>query len=495
MTRTRLLVQHRGGGGKSPGLATGASSLYERLVGEHEDRVIATAATFLDKLMPILEENCPGAEDEALPFHGFVKWVPDTNSFTGGWTAVTHVFSAEQQCASRMLGELRASGLAELDDLERALADDPIIGQRLDQEVSSSGAGGGTWQAAGLVQALVDRVIERADGFQLDNASRDALAAEWALRLRRSSDHIVAIVALYEFSADATPLALATDLEIDLLREEEIAAALSLGAGIGGLRPDERYASPTFGIRSFFESELYVGGVPPERSDDEVAIGTRARERAERVLLALRLFKAGRVAQSGTFDCVIWSEDKLTPASVSFGAGFGWHAGEPYVLAATDHERFRELWSALETVYERPVLAGALRRFTYAFERTLPEDKIVDLLIAAESLFFSDMGPRDRGEFRFRLSTRVALLVGDTPDERKQIAKFMRHAYDARSGIVHGGDPGKDNLRALDGNRVSAAECASALDDVMRRALRLGIMRLATGEPFPPDWDELMYGD
>jgi hypothetical protein len=70
----------------------------------------------------------------------------------------------------------------------------------------------------------------------------------------------------------------------------------------------------------------------------------------------------------------------------------------------------------------------------------------------------------------------------------------MRHAY-ARSRIVHVGDPGEKNLRSLDGKRVSAAECASALEDVMRRALQLAIVRLAADEPFPPAWDDLMYGE
>ncbi len=78
---------------------------------------------------------------------------------------------------------------------------------------------------------------------------------------------------------------------------------------------------------------------------------------------------------------------------------------------------------------------------------------IVDLLIAAETLFFSDITRADRGEFRFRLSSRVALLLGETPDERRRLAKFMRHAYDARSGVVHGGDPGAENLRALEGTQ------------------------------------------
>jgi len=40
-------------------------------------------------------------------------------------------------------------------------------------------------------------------------------------------------------------------------------AALTLGAGSIGLTMDERLVSRVFGIRSSFDSQLFVGGVPP----------------------------------------------------------------------------------------------------------------------------------------------------------------------------------------------------------------------------------------
>jgi len=53
-------------------------------------------------------------------------------------------------------------------------------------------------------------------------------------------------------------------------------------------------------------------------------------------------------------------------------------------------------------------MEGALRRFNFAAERTLPEDAIVDLMIAAETLFLSEAAPVDRGELRYRGSDGVS---------------------------------------------------------------------------------------
>jgi hypothetical protein len=79
------------------------------------------------------------------------------------------------------------------------------------------------------------------------------------------------------------------------------------------------------------------------------------------------------------------------------------------------------------------------------------------------------------------------------PSQNGEIFAFMRRAYDARSGLAHGGSAGEKNLRALDGEPVSATEFASALEDVIRRALRLAVQSLAGPEGFPPKWDDLMF--
>jgi hypothetical protein len=134
---------------------------------------VEAARRFLDDLMPLLKEGAsPVDQPLELPWP---RWLPvlDMGLGTRRYKVVPIVLSAEQQCGVRMLGELQAGGMQALTELERALADDPTIGPRLDREVSSSGAGGHTWQAFPLVLSLVDRAISDADGFDLEGPIRD----------------------------------------------------------------------------------------------------------------------------------------------------------------------------------------------------------------------------------------------------------------------------------------------------------------------------------
>jgi len=464
------------------------------------DPLVDAARRFLDDLMPILKEKCPGERDEPLELLGFPRWIPEPRRGPGPeehlprrYKAVPVSLTAEQQCAARVLGELRQAAIQPLADLDRALAADPVIGPRLDHEVSSSSRGGQTWQAASMIQQLVDRVIGVATLFNLPPPIRDAVTTQWAELLRRPSDQMNVIVALHEFHAPAVPIQLEPGLEIDELSEAEIASALALGAGRVGLMMDERSVSRVFGIRKSFESQLFIDGVPAVESEREMAVRREARQHAELVLLALRVFKAGRVGTSGSFEhSVSWGAD-IAPASGRFGSLFGWPAAEPYALADEEVMQFREFWFAFERVHAERAIAGALRRFGFAADRALPDDEIVDLMIAAESLFLSEMDEQYRGELRFRLSTRAGSLLGTTLEDRLRVFKFMRRAYDARSVVVHGGVPSEDNLRGLDSERSTVYAFADDLENVLRDALKMAIRLLASDQRFPPDWEELMF--
>jgi hypothetical protein len=78
----------------------------------------------------------------------------------------------------------------------------------------------------------------------------------------------------------------------------------------------------------------------------------------------------------------------------------------------------------------------AIKRCISAFaERQTPDDALIDLVIALESLF----GGRS-GELRFRISTALAWLLAKDADERRSVQSDAKQVYDARSALVHGGD-------------------------------------------------------
>lgn len=68
-------------------------------------------------------------------------------------------------------------------------------------------------------------------------------------------------------------------------------------------------------------------------------------------------------------------------------------------------------------------------------------DRFLDLMISLESLVLGDLGAKDRGELRFRLSLRVAWLLGRDAASRSALRKQAGAFYDTRSQLVHGGNP------------------------------------------------------
>ncbi len=70
----------------------------------------------------------------------------------------------------------------------------------------------------------------------------------------------------------------------------------------------------------------------------------------------------------------------------------------------------------------------------------------------------------------------------------------MRNGYDARSAIVHGGEPDPGLLKGIDGSALSLPEYTDAMEEVLRRALHTAVDRAQDGGGPLVDWDELVIG-
>ena len=165
-----------------------------------------------------------------------------------------------------------------------------------------------------------------------------------------------------------------------------------------------------------------------------------------------------------------------------------------YDLPRNEVDEFSAFWKRFQGVAAKGALANAVRRFSYASDRDRHDDRLVDLMIAAESRFLADIGPpQERGELRYRLSLRAAFFIESPEYSRREIFKHMKRAYDARSAIVHGGgEPGRDLLKTPTDAPLSLQDFVKVTEHLVRMALKKAInMADATGS-LPIDWDALI---
>lgn len=229
------------------------------------------------------------------------------------------------------------------------------------------------------------------------------------------------------------------------------------------------------------------------RNADELSSRqSRQNERIEEVVNALRLFGVETV-----FHVVI-----IYRASKWFGHDSVFQnpvRGVTPLIYENDQrwlDAFKQFWQGLqsEEVKRIKFIGLAMRRLGYAHERHRLEDSIIDLLIAAESLFLSDSGSASyRGELQYRLAQRAGFLLGNDSAGRLKIYRHMKEAYKLRSVVVHGGNPGRLKLEG-DGAE-SLREFVETTKVYVRLALRK-IIDLAR-QPRPSgdlvNWDEMIF--
>jgi hypothetical protein len=128
-------------------------------------------------------------------------------------------------------------------------------------------------------------------------------------------------------------------------------------------------------------------------------------------------------------------------------------------------ERFKRLKSASLVV----------RRFHQSTIRTNIDDRLLDLMIAAEGLFLQD----SNSELSFKLSIRAAkYLSQDVAVSERLLLDFFQCAYDLRSKIVHGSSP-HESFNVL-GETLTLGALVTNLENFLRVAIN---KRLALDSP------------
>ena len=185
-------------------------------------------------------------------------------------------------------------------------------------------------------------------------------------------------------------------------------------------------------------------------------------------LYALQIFHSGDVQFGGAYyrDSLDWD---IKPF-ISF-------KNEPFLTRKKTYKLERGKYSSnnfmkfysefSEIVFtkgEYTFLKLPITRFSRTSENESEQDKIVDYITCLESLY----SPGDQ-LISFKLSMRIALLLGQTPKQKILLKNFILGVYHVRSRIVHGNDPPPITI---DGHELEFEKYLYHLENIVRNSIK-----------------------
>jgi hypothetical protein len=378
-------------------------------------------------------------------------------------------------------------------EVEQVLHNDERLRSQMDTLVGTS-QGGSRFDAETASQCVLPLPDEVGDLEATFARSYDRLDGFLAAR----EIGLVVVCPIPGLTSNEFPIVLEPDLELDLMSDGELTAALNtevlplMFLTLPLLPPEQ---SKQACLRYRYSLPKVIGD-----SDHEQA-AAQFQEREERLRAVretleqvLALVFANPVAISGVVN--LGADWTLHSAGVTF---------QPLRLTHVQRRRQSHLdeqtaaevvatWRLLRQpgfLQRQKALALALRRLGYQAGRERVEDELVDILIAAEALYLSDV---DYEELGFRLALRTAALCDPEALEltRRDVFDLMRSAYRVRSKVVHGEAPKSKDLK-VKGVQASLADFVQAIEDVIRQGLGEALRRAVDPKgKWPPDWDDMI---
>ena len=240
-----------------------------------------------------------------------------------------------------------------------------------------------------------------------------------------------AIAPLENFSADFDEIKIMDNLKIIKVQKEELQEIWARGEFSPFVNRHKIWHTE-YAIEMIWEAQKVIG------SGNQKPVGSVVKDEIGDVLTTLRIFKTGITGFNFIETKPIKPSILIAGIESVGGLVTQPYLGEKYTLQSDNRRHLVELFRLLKDAKNHTIpnyLLVAIKRFEYAYARLLPEDKLLDFMIAFEAIFLK----RDeQQELSYRLSLRTAYLLAENARERKGIFDFMRRAYKARSEIVHG---------------------------------------------------------
>lgn len=350
------------------------------------------------------------------------------------------------------------------------IAGDPVVAVHLNRFVGTSVMGGAHFSAPQLLESIVPPGAYPRD-LVFDDGIFKSLYEQFERVLYEDSFRCEAIAPLQGLFIDVPEIKFSDDLEISQLtvEEEKQLHVMEVVRRYGARWTDRLYAVrakstlPKVIVRD--QSEI-----PEEEKARDEAKQSEARARVEELIHTLRVFKGGtlhyggviQVARSWPFGGAINISGK--PLEPVYGI---YPLNEP-----EDVSGLKKLWDEVQStgVKNHKFLAVAMRRFSYGCERHRIEDKLIDLMIAAEA-FTQAQGEKGKGK---HIAEKVSSVAPRC--DRMKVKTHMRKSYQLRNSIMHDGDV-KARLTEYGLTAEDLPSFVSLTEQYLRDALRQTINR------------------
>lgn len=363
--------------------------------------------------------------------------------------------------------------------LKEALLSDPELAWQLDQLVGTD------WSAALadlpliIEQEIVAPTVEATGEYKLDE---DLLTSHWARiywDLRNDMVGCTALLPVVGVRASERFLHLNDDMLLRPMCDSEMGIAIAMHCMPIDFDPTMQIAK----VKSEDQYAIAIDASVPRRAgedpmlyDEDSRPSRRLDEMGPLAITALRLTCQGSITAGRPLEYT--HNHPLTSgttASVHNTSVVQPHRDRPARLEEGQATLLPNVIDRLASteVRESKPLMRAVERFRDASLRSSRDDELIDLMIAAESLFL----PEEQGELSYRLALHAALWLADRDESVKgsAIRKFLKRVYTVRSKTVHGSEPGK--LYRLDGGQANnIGEVVDDFECILSAAIRKAIL-------------------
>src|ERR1043165_2280070 len=311
-----------------------------------------------------------------------------------------------------------------------ALRKSPLLSKHLDVMLAGPGQVAQRFDLKRLIVLVAHQALSK-DRSSPWSQRRDAAVEELLTYLSAQSVEEVCLAPIIGLKGPPGEYPLAENVLVSILAPAEALRQIrdrfaGWGAieGTFNVEPMWWYHTTAFLVSRRRLPKWLSGGDPPE-----------VPEMRRRVTTAFHLHKAGRVSipiESRT--SAVWSPMQLGPtlgdlASPPHAVHF------QYEFSESDVADVARLVESLYREETNSAVAVALRWFGKAKHEWDHQDRLVDLIIAAEALLLCES---EREEMSYKFAERGAILLSASREERFALFFVLKEAYHVRSRIVHG---------------------------------------------------------